>query len=59
MEWSGEDACFVGSGPGLVYRGCRGADEKEVFGRLCQIVDEIIDLYHEEGKARPIVNCRP
>lgn len=54
-----EDACFVGSEPGLVYRGCRGADAKEVFGQLYQIVDEIIDLYHEEGKPRPIVNCRP
>ena len=53
VEWSEEDQCFVGSAPGLVYGGCHGADEKEVFDQLCQIVDEIIDLYHQEGKPLP------
>ena len=53
VEWSEEDKCFVGSAPGLVYGGCHGADEKEVFEQLYQIVDEIIDLYHQEGKPLP------
>jgi predicted RNase H-like HicB family nuclease len=53
VEWSEEDQCFVGSAPGLVYGGCHGDDEKEVFDQLCQIVDEIIDLYHKERKPRP------
>jgi len=53
VEWSEEDQCFVGSAPGLVYGGCHGDDEKEVFHQLCQIVDEIIDLYHKEGKRLP------
>ncbi|MEE4302763.1 MAG: hypothetical protein V2J19_01310 [Wenzhouxiangella sp.] len=53
VEWSEEDQCFVGSAPGLVYGGCHGADEKEVFDQLCQIVDEIISLYHQEGKPLP------
>lgn len=53
VEWSEEDQCFVGSAPGLVYGGCHGANEKEVFNQLCQIVDEIIELYHEEGKSLP------
>jgi len=53
VEWSEEDQCFVGSAPGLVYGGCHGSDEKEVFDHLCQIVDEIISLYHEEGKTLP------
>lgn len=53
VEWSEEDQCFVGSAPGLVYGGCHGSDEKEVFDQLCQIVDEIIELYHREGKPLP------
>jgi predicted RNase H-like HicB family nuclease len=53
VEWSEEDQCFVGSAPGLVYGGCHGSDERQVFEQLCQIVDEIVDLYHEEGKPLP------
>ncbi|WP_376692959.1 hypothetical protein [Wenzhouxiangella sp. EGI_FJ10409] len=53
VEWSEEDQCFVGSAPGLVYGGCHGVNEKEVFDQLCQIVDEIIELYHKEGKPLP------
>lgn len=53
VEWSEEDQCFVGSAPGLLYGGCHGTDEKEVFVELCRIVDEAIELYHQEGKALP------
>ena len=48
IEWSEEDNCYVGSAPGLMYGGCHGQDEKEVFAELCQIVDEVIDLYLED-----------
>lgn len=53
VEWSEEDHCFVGSAPGLLYAGCHGADEKAVFAELCQIVEEVIELYHQEGKPLP------
>lgn len=53
VEWSEEDQCFVGSAPGLLYGGCHGSDEKEVFAELCRIVDEAIELYQEEGKTLP------
>jgi predicted RNase H-like HicB family nuclease len=53
VEWSEEDQCFVGSAPGLLYGGCHGSDEKEVFAELCRIVEEAIDLYHQEGKTLP------
>ncbi|MCI0557430.1 MAG: hypothetical protein MN733_02965, partial [Nitrososphaera sp.] len=43
----------VGSCPGLFYGGCHGSDEKQVFVELCDIVDETIDLYKEDGKALP------
>lgn len=53
VEWSDEDACYVGSSPGLLYGGCHGDDERKVFEQLCQIVDETIDLYHQDGKPLP------
>jgi len=53
VEWSEEDQCFVGSSPGLIYGGCHGPDEKAVFAQLCQIVEEAIALYHEDGKSLP------
>ena len=53
IEWSEEDNCYVGSAPGLMFGGCHGQDEKEVFAELCQIVDEVIDLYLEDGKTLP------
>ena len=53
VEWSDEDKCYIGSCPGLIYAGCHGDDEKRVFEELCQIVDEAIDLYKQDGKPLP------
>ena len=53
VEWSDEDQCYVGSAPGLVLGGCHGDDEQAVFGELCQVVEEAIDLYRQDGKPLP------
>jgi predicted RNase H-like HicB family nuclease len=53
VEWSDEDQCYVGSAPGLIYGGCHGDDERQVFDDLCRIVDEAIDLYLSDGKPLP------
>lgn len=53
VEWSDEDQCYVGSAPGLIYGGCHGTDERAVFDELCQIVEEAILLYREDGKPLP------
>jgi len=53
VEWSDEDQCYVGSCPGLIYGGCHGEDEKQVFEELCQIVEEVIELYRQDGKVLP------
>ena len=53
VEWSDTDQCFVGSCPGLLYGGCHGDDEKEVFAELCDIVEEAIELYEKDGKPLP------
>jgi predicted RNase H-like HicB family nuclease len=54
VEWSEKDRCYVGSCPDLFYGGCHGGDEKEVFAELCQIVEETLELYREEGIPLPV-----
>lgn len=53
VEWSPEDQCFVGSCPGLLYGGCHGPDERAVFSELCEIVEEVIELYKKDGRPLP------
>ena len=53
VEWSEEDQCYVGSAPGLILGGCHGHDEQQVSTELCQIVEEAIDLYRQDGKPLP------
>ena len=53
VEWSDEDQCYVGSCPGLFYGGCHGDDEMEVFSELCQLAEEMIELYEKDGKPLP------
>lgn len=53
VGWSDEDGCFAGSCPGLAYGGCHGNDEKTVFAKLCQIVEETIALYKKDGRKLP------
>jgi predicted RNase H-like HicB family nuclease len=53
VEWSDEDQCYVGSAPGLIFGGCHGDDEKQVFDELCRIVEEAIELYRADGRPLP------
>ncbi len=53
VEWSDLDQCYVGSCPGLFYGGCHGSDEKQVFAELCEIVENTLELYKQDGKPLP------
>ena len=53
VEWSPEDACFVGSAPPLVGRCCHGDGEEEVFAELSQIVEEWLAIHAADSKALP------
>ena len=53
VEWSEEDSCFIGTAPGLLGGGCHGDDERKVFDELCEIVDEVIELYKADAKPLP------
>ncbi|MEW6378403.1 MAG: toxin-antitoxin system HicB family antitoxin [bacterium] len=53
VAWSEEDQCYVGSVPGWIGKCCHGNNEEEVYHKLCQIVDEWIEIYHKDGKPLP------
>jgi predicted RNase H-like HicB family nuclease len=54
IEWSDEDGCFIGSCPELFYGGCHGSEPKSVFAELCEIIEETILLYEQDGKSLPV-----
>ena len=55
VEWSDEDACFIGSCPELFYGGCHGTDAKAVFAELCEVVEESLALYElDDGLPKPL-----
>lgn len=53
VEWSDEDSCFIGSCPELLIGGCHGNDPRSVFNELCEIIEETIELYKQDGKPLP------
>jgi len=53
VEWSEKDQCFVGSCPGLFSGGCHDVNEVEVFIELCELVDQVLALYHRDSKPLP------
>ena len=56
VDWSEGDQCYAGSSPGLIYGGCHGDNEREVFDELCRIVEEAIALYKTDGEPLPPPN---
>ena len=53
VEWSEEDQCYIGSVPGWIGKCCHGNNEEKVYRKLCQIVDEWIEIYAHDGRPLP------
>jgi predicted HicB family RNase H-like nuclease len=53
VEWSDEDQCYIGSVPGWIGKCCHGDNEEKVYRKLCQIVDEWIEIYAKDGSPLP------
>jgi len=53
VEWSDEDQCYIGRVPGLALGGVHGDKEEKVYAELCEVVEEWIQLYEEEGFTLP------
>jgi predicted HicB family RNase H-like nuclease len=53
VEWSERDQCYVGTCAGLMLGGVHGDDEAEVYRELCQVVEEWLDIYKQDGDPLP------
>ena len=53
VEWSDEDQCYIGRIPGLTLGGVHGKKEKKVYAELCDLANELIAMYEEEGDPLP------
>jgi predicted HicB family RNase H-like nuclease len=53
VEWSDEDQCFIGRCPELMLGGVHGSDEAKVYAELCGVVEEWIELLHQDGAPMP------
>jgi predicted HicB family RNase H-like nuclease len=53
VGWSEEDQCYVGRLPGLSFGGVHGDDEVEVYREICEVLEEILELYEKEGSPLP------
>lgn len=53
VEWSDADQCFVGQCPGIVGPCCHGDDEAAVYAELCQIVEEWLEIFKQDGRPLP------
>jgi predicted HicB family RNase H-like nuclease len=53
VQWSEEDACYIGTCPGLMLGGVHGDNEIEVYAELCEAVEECIKIYQEDGEPLP------
>ena len=53
VEWSDEDQCFIGRAPGLALGGVHGKNEKKVYEKLCDVVDEWIKVHEDDNVPLP------
>jgi predicted HicB family RNase H-like nuclease len=53
VEWSDEDAAFIGSALPLIGQCCHGSTEEAVLKQLHVIVNEWVELCLREGKPLP------
>ena len=53
VEWSDEDECFIGYCPRIIGPCAHGPDEVKVYRQLCEIVDEWIEIFHQDNEALP------
>lgn len=54
VYWSDEDNCFIGMCPELMYGGVHGDDATEVFKELNEAIEEVIEIYKEDGVSLPV-----
>ncbi len=58
VEWSDEGGAYIGRCPDLIT-GIHGDDPIRLYGELCEVIDDVVQHFEEEGRALPAARVRP
>jgi hypothetical protein len=58
VEWSDEDQTYVGKCPDLIT-GIHGDDPVRLYAELCELVEEVVGHFTQEGRTLPPPKTRP
>ena len=58
VEWSDEDDTYIGKCPDVIT-GIHGSDSAQLYGELCDVVDEVLEHFAVEGRPLPVPRVRP
>lgn len=58
VEWSDEDQTYIGKCPDLIT-GIHGDDPVRLYGELCDVVENVIRHFENEGRTLPSPRVRP
>jgi hypothetical protein len=58
VEWSEEDQTYIGRCPDLIS-GIHGDDPISLYAELCEVVEDVIKHFEEQGRPLPIPRTRP
>ena len=58
VEWSEEDACFIGRCPLLFGGGVHGDDEATVYKELCKVAEEWVATLDKDGVRLPALGAQ-
>jgi len=58
VEWSDEDQVYVGKCPDVIT-GIHGDDPIQLYGELCEVVEDVVAHFQSEGRRLPAATVRP
>jgi len=58
VEWNEEDNVYIGKCPDLIT-GIHGGDHIQLYGELCEVIEEVIQDFQVQGRDLPIPRIRP
>ena len=58
IEWSDEDQTYVGRCPDLIS-GIHGNDPVRLYAELCEVVQDVINHFIQQGRPLPEPKTRP
>ncbi len=58
IEWSDEDQVYIGKCPDLIT-GIHGDDPVKLYSELCEVIDDVLNHFMEQGRKLPNPRVKP